>query len=46
MDGEVVLAPVEPHRSGLPKTMIRVLALVLERVGDLVGAPPAFVTLV
>jgi hypothetical protein len=34
MDGEVVLAPVEPHRSGLPRTMIRVLTLVLDEAAE------------
>ena len=34
MDGEVILAPVEPNRSGLPAAMIRVLALVLDEAAE------------
>jgi hypothetical protein len=34
VDGQMILAPVEPHRSDLPTTMIGVLALVLDEAAE------------
>jgi hypothetical protein len=34
VDGEVILAPVEPDRADLPMKMIRILALVLDETAE------------